>query len=392
MALYTLPKIYSPDFANPNTQPQGAITVESKYGKNDIYLPKNSGLFNVRNGVTQPYSNTDFIHDIAGGVTEMIDTTSLTNVPTNVSAASGALLFRFKLNDDTADTYLFDSIGQRHLLLFLATGKTFLYQTDSVTRFNIAQSLLPPLGEYYNLGITWPESELWINGVLVTTGSTGALGSIGSTYKIGNRFTDNQALDGNIAFVALLNPNAKNAIAHLTKHPYDLLEPQIQQTYSTAEAAGGITLTGTAVPTQTEADIVTGGKTIILTLAGDTFVTGTSSEDGIAGGSDSDKTGANKWDALIKTALDNTDVVLSVGDTVATITLPSFATYDTDETETITWTIPAASLTTGTSDIIATPTHTVTAVVSGRVMGSLANNGGLAGMGGLAGRGGGMAG
>jgi len=131
-------------------------------------------------------------------------------------------------------------------------------------------------------------------------------------------------------------------------------------------AASGITVTGTAVPTQTEADIVTGGKTIILTLAGDTFVTGTSSEDGIAGGSDSDiaASGTN-WDSLIKTALDNTDVVLSVGDTVATITLPAFGTYDIPSTETITWTIPAASLTTGTSDIIATPTHTITAVVSG---------------------------
>jgi hypothetical protein len=162
--------------------------------------------------------------------------------------------------------------------------------------------------------------------------------------------------------------------------------------YETVSTGGSAVITGTGVPTQTETDIVNGGKTIIITLTGDTFVTGTSSEDGIAGGSDSDKTGANKWDALIKAALDNTDVVLSVGDTVATITLPAFGTYDTDETETITWTIPAASLTTGASDIIATPTHTVTAIAAGRIMSSMANNGGLAGHGGLAGNGGGLAG
>jgi len=127
-----------------------------------------------------------------------------------------------------------------------------------------------------------------------------------------------------------------------------------------------VTATGTAVPTQTEADIVTGGKTIILTLTGDTFVTGTTSEDGIAGGSDSDiaASGTN-WDSLIKTDLDNTDVVLSVGDTVATITLPAYASYDIASTETITWTIPAASLTTSATPVIATPTHTITAVVSG---------------------------
>jgi len=130
------------------------------------------------------------------------------------------------------------------------------------------------------------------------------------------------------------------------------------------EVSAGIsvTVTGTGVPTQTEASVVLGGKTIILTLTGDTFVTGTSSEDGIAAGSDSDiaASGTN-WDSLIKSALDNTDVALSVGDTVATITLPAFATYDIPATETITWTIPAASLTIGTSPVVATPTFTVTA-------------------------------
>ena len=155
-------------------------------------------------------------------------------------------------------------------------------------------------------------------------------------------------------------------------------------------------LTGTATDTIDEAAIVAGGKTIIITLSGDTFVTGTSSEDGIASGSDSDKTGANKWDALIKTDLDNTNVALSqttVPNDTATITLPAYATYDTDETETITWTIPAASLTTSTSDIISIPAFTIDqAPTGGRIMGSLAGLGGLAGPGGLAGRGGGLAG
>jgi len=123
-------------------------------------------------------------------------------------------------------------------------------------------------------------------------------------------------------------------------------------------------LTGTITSSVNEDDIVSGGKTIILTLTGDTFVTGTTSEDAIAGGSDSDKSGANKWDAAVKTTLDNTDLVLSGGDTIATITMPAFASYDTDETETITWTIPSASLTTSTSDIVAIPTFTVDQVAA----------------------------
>lgn len=118
-------------------------------------------------------------------------------------------------------------------------------------------------------------------------------------------------------------------------------------------------LTGTATASITETDIVTGGKTVILTLTGDTFVTGTTSEDGIAAGSDSAQAEANGWDALIKTDLDNTDVVLSGGDTIATITLPAYATYDITAQETITWTIPAASLTTSSDPIVATPTFTV---------------------------------
>ena len=157
-----------------------------------------------------------------------------------------------------------------------------------------------------------------------------------------------------------------------------------------SEDASGVTvtLTGTVTGSIDEDAIVLGGDTVILTVAGDTFVTGTSSEDGIAGGSDSDKTGANKWDALIKTALDNGDVVLSVGDTVATITLPAFGTYDTDEQEIITWTIPAASLTTSTSAIVATPTFTIDQVVSGGIIQSLIGQGGLIGLGGLIGKGG----
>ena len=109
-----------------------------------------------------------------------------------------------------------------------------------------------------------------------------------------------------------------------------------------------------------ESDIVVGGNTITLTLTGDTFVTGAVSEDGIAAGSDSNvaPTGTS-WDSLIKGDLDNADVVLSVGDTVATITMPAYATYDITETETITWTIPAASLTLGGSPVVASPTFTV---------------------------------
>ena len=149
-------------------------------------------------------------------------------------------------------------------------------------------------------------------------------------------------------------------------HPR-IIYPSSGQVIQFPPAAGGATaaLTGSATASIDEADIRAGTKEIIITLTGDTFVTSPSSQDGIARGGDSDKTGANKWDSLIKTNLDNADVVLSVGDTVATITLPAYGTYDTDEQETITWTIPAASLTTSAIDVTVTPTFTVDVVATG---------------------------
>ena len=108
------------------------------------------------------------------------------------------------------------------------------------------------------------------------------------------------------------------------------------------EASGAsAALTGTAVDGVDESDIVAGGETIIITLTGDTFVTGTTSEDGIAAGMD----GSASWDSEVTANTDNTDIVLSGGDTIATITLPAAASYSISADDTITITIPAASLT-----------------------------------------------
>ena len=141
--------------------------------------------------------------------------------------------------------------------------------------------------------------------------------------------------------------------------------------FETVSAGGAITLTGTAVPTQTEVDIVTGGKTIILTLAGDAFVaagTGpigsTADTQAIIDGLTSAQVEALGWNNEVRDK-EVTTAVVRTSSTVATITLTASAAYDITATETITATIPNSVLVTGTSDIIATPTFTVTAIVSG---------------------------
>lgn len=136
-----------------------------------------------------------------------------------------------------------------------------------------------------------------------------------------------------------------------------------------ADSGGGaISITGTAVPTQTELDVVTGGKTIILTLAGDTWVTAGAAFDAqrqaIIDGLDSAQSELTGWNNEVR----DKEVVTAVArtsSTVVTITLTASASYDITATETITATIPNAALTTGTSDIVGTPAFTVTAVVSG---------------------------
>ena len=130
-------------------------------------------------------------------------------------------------------------------------------------------------------------------------------------------------------------------------------------------AGGGtIALTGTITSSTTESDIVTGGKTIILTITGDTWVadgaTFNAQRQNIINGIDSAQSETHGWDAEVKAKIGVTDVVRT-SDTVCTITLDAEAGYDITATETITATIPATALT-GNAQIVASPTFTVSPV------------------------------
>lgn len=166
------------------------------------------------------------------------------------------------------------------------------------------------------------------------------------------------------------------------------------------ESGGGATavLTGTMLASVTETDITTGGKTIIITLTGDTFkaagtgpIGSTADTQALIDGFDAASSPANGWNNEVRDKAATTEVVRT-SDTVATWTVAAQAGYDISSQEVITGTIPTDVLVTAAGAITATPTFTIDEVVSGRIMSSLANHGGLSGMGGLAGRGGGLAG
>lgn len=137
-------------------------------------------------------------------------------------------------------------------------------------------------------------------------------------------------------------------------------------------------LSGT-ITDDTEANIVSGGSTIILTLDNDTWVTAGATFDGqrqnIINGLDSAQSEATGWDAVVKAGLAVTDVVRT-SNTVVTITLPAFASYSITANETITATIPSTALT-GAAEAIASPTFTITNVAGGTVLKDVIMQGGV---------------
>ena len=133
-------------------------------------------------------------------------------------------------------------------------------------------------------------------------------------------------------------------------------------------------LTGTGVPTMTETEVRTGGKTIIITLTGDTWVAAGAAFDAqrqnIINGMDSAQAEATGWDAEVK-AKEVVGAVVRTSNTVVTITLTAQAGYNITAQETITVTVPATAVILGVA-LVATPVFTVT-VVAGGVISSKAN-------------------
>ena len=124
-------------------------------------------------------------------------------------------------------------------------------------------------------------------------------------------------------------------------------------------------LTGTVTATIEESAVVTGGKTIILTLTSDTWLpagTGpigsTANTQAIIDGITSAQSEGTGWNAVVKVGIETTDLVRT-SDTVATITLDPEATYDITAQEVLTATIPAAALNISSLAVVASPTFTV---------------------------------
>lgn len=129
---------------------------------------------------------------------------------------------------------------------------------------------------------------------------------------------------------------------------------------------GTATLTGTIIGALV-VDIIVGGKTIILTLSGTTWVaagaTFNAERQNIINGLLSAQSDTHGWNADVIAALAVTDVVRTSA-AVVTITLPAVATYAILASETITATIPMTAIVQG-SPIIAVPAFTISVASTG---------------------------
>ncbi|MEE8208768.1 MAG: hypothetical protein V3T88_07455, partial [Nitrosomonadaceae bacterium] len=80
-------------------------------------------------------------------------------------------------------------------------------------------------------------------------------------------------MKGYIPFIFAFDGEVLNSqqLRSIWREPWQVFDPPEIFTFPTATATSSAALTGTATATIDEADIVTGGKTIIITLTGDTF-------------------------------------------------------------------------------------------------------------------------
>jgi len=131
-----------------------------------------------------------------------------------------------------------------------------------------------------------------------------------------------------------------------------------------------VTLTGTLSDGATEAEIVSGGETLILTLTGDTWVAaGMPFDDqrqAIINGITSAASETLGWNNEVRDK-EVVGAVVRDSDTQATITFTAAGSYNITSNENVIATVPAAALVTSSVDIVAVP-GSIVVTVSGSAL------------------------
>ena len=144
--------------------------------------------------------------------------------------------------------------------------------------------------------------------------------------------------------------------------------------YIPAAASVTAAITGTMTASVNEDDITNGGKTIIITLVGDTWkvagtgpIGSTADTQALIDGFDAASSPTNGWNNEVRDKALTSEIVRTSA-TIATWTVAAQAGYDISAQEIVTGTIPTAALTTGAGALTATPTFTIDQVAVGGVV------------------------
>lgn len=338
-------------------EPISVLTYIDSWGKNT----KGTGVlfrrdtYNTKIPITKDPISTSLPFTIVASVS-----------PTTNNAAYGVILSR---GQDSQGAGRSVSYGRNadgtFYIQVITTSPSTTARTTTGTKIYPANTLVQVVA-VWNPAISL---SLHTNGTLdkYNADSTSNLRTSTVGTAIGHFYGSTNFFDGLMNYVYIYNRAlSPQEIQQLYIDPYCFIkQPRILISTPTASCA----LTGTITASVTEADVVSGGLTCVLTLTGDTWVATVGEDnaitDALIAGIDSGQSEANGWDAVVKANMVYTDVVRT-SDTVVTITLGAEATYNITSTETITATVPATALT-GAAQLVASPTFTVAPVTSGVV-------------------------
>lgn len=331
-----------------------------------VNTPTTKGV-GSKTSTTTSYINAGFVGPLTvGAYTEVIQFVSRDSSAVRQFAGwgtSGTAFQNVAINQNQAGTL---AAGKIYFAMRSASGASTLLRVAST-------NAVVTVGKVHTVAVqcvTGTTGRMFLDGsdVALSYGNSGTFAGLAAssfTLDIGN-FNNAGAhtLGTGIDILGFWRiPSNAVDLREATLNPYGyLLAPQTRRIWVLVSAAGAsATLTGTAT-TATEADIVAGGKTIILTLTGDTFVASGATFDAqranIIAGLDSAQSELLGWDNVVK-ALQGVSGVVRTSDTVCTITLDAQATYSITADETITATIPASALSGGVA-VVAAPTFQVT--------------------------------
>lgn len=349
--------IYLSSFRGPNRVKGDGPLWAFPLDVTDTVMPNGAGK---KVKATASNSGVALSSQISAGITVLFVAQKHAKILTN----SDFIFGNFINSAGAYDWGLYESSTSGNLFFFLHNGTTAVSVEDTAGWIDNS-----PVRTYM---LTYGSGDntvrMYRDGLqIASTAQTGNVRQTATTVKMGGW----QASTPNFStsLVGVWNRGLISRDVKLVSEDVSRLYAPLTRRIFVSAAAVSAALTGT-IATATEANIVTGGRTIILTLTGDTFLaagTGpigsTANTQALINGIDSAQAEATGWDAVVKAGIATTDVVRT-SSTVATITLPAFAAYNITATETITASIPAAVLTLAGA-VVAAPTFQVTAVSTG---------------------------